>query len=280
MLTSTARSGDQDREPARDEPARTGAMTVTAAWEHGGVVTRPAAPLPAGQSALLVWRRQRRARLRRLVLTVVVAGVALVAATIWAGAHFGAWPERPGGWVWPGLAVGSATFALVSWPRRDPDRWARGAAGEQATAALLARLAPSRWTVLHDLAVPGSRANIDHLVIGPTGLWVVDTKAFRGRVEAHGGGVRVGGVPLSTAAVRWEAEVVSDRLAVPARPIVALHGRGLPRRARRCQGVSVVAAARLTRRLRRGALLRPTLSAGRVKEISSLAERQFGRAGD
>ncbi len=265
-------------------------MTVTAAWEHGGVAPRPAAPSPAapspagswpaGQSALLVWRRQQRAHLRRLVLSVLAAGVCLGVATIWAGAHFGVWSARPGGWVWPGAAAGSAAFAWASWPRRDPDRWARGAAGEQATAALLAHLAPSRWTVLHDLAVPGSRANIDHLVIGPTGLWVVDTKAFRGRVEARWGRLRVGGVPLSTAAVRWEAEVVSDRLAVPARPIVALHGRSLPRRARRCQGVSVVAASRLTRRLRRGALLRPRLSAGRVKEISRLAERQFGRASD
>jgi hypothetical protein len=170
--------------------------------------------------------------------------------------------------------------ALAAWPRQDPDRWARGAAGEQATAALLRRLAPSRWTVLHDLAVPGSRANIDHLVIGPTGVWVVDTKAFRGKVEARWGRVRVAGVPLSTASVRWEAEVVADRLGVPARPVVAVHGHGLARRARRCEGVSVVAAARLTRRLRRGALLRPRLSAGRAKEISRLAERQFGCARD
>jgi hypothetical protein len=131
---------------------------------------------------------------------------------------------------------------------------------------------------LHDLAVPGSRANIDHLVIGPTGLWVVDSKAFRGRVVVRWGRARVGGVPLATAPVCWEAEVVSDRLAVPAKPVIALHGPALPRRAKRCDGVTVVAAARLTGRLRRGARLRPTLSAGRVKEISRLAERQFGRA--
>jgi hypothetical protein len=204
--------------------------------------------------------------------------VALGAAVVWGGAHFGARAAWPGGWAPAGLAVGAAALALAVWPRPDPDRWARGAAGELATARVLARLAPPRWTVLHDLAVPGSRANIDHLVIGPTGLWVVDTKAFRGRVVAHWGQVRVGGVPLATAAVRWEAEVVSDRLGVPARPLIALHGRALPRRAKRCDGVSVVAAARLTRRLRRGALLRPTLSARRVREISRLAERQFGRA--
>ena len=240
---------------------------------------RPIVPSPAGQSALAVWRRERRAQARRRALAVAAAGIALGVAAIWAGAHFLTRSGWAHGWVWPGSAAGWAAIALLAWPRRDADRWARGAAGEQATAALLAGLAPRRWTVLHDLAVPGSRANIDHLVIGPTGLWVVDSKAFRGNVQARWGRVRVGGVPLSTAAVRWEAEVVSDRLAVPARPGIALHGPRLPRRARRCDGVRVVAATMLTRRLRRGAWLRPRLSAGEVKEISDRAERQFRHAG-
>ena len=238
----------------------------------------PATPPMAGRSALRTWRRQRRARVYRALLAVLAAAVALGLGAIWGGAYFGARSTAPGGWVLAALAIGSAAAAVALWPRQGPDRWARGAAGEVATAALLARLAPPRWTVLHDLAVPGSRANIDHLVIGPTGLWVVDTKAFRGRVVVRWGRARVGGVPLATAAVRWEAEVVSDRLAVPARPVIALHGPALPWRPKRCDGVCVVAATRLTRRLRRGAILRPTLSARRVQEISRLAGRQFGRA--
>jgi hypothetical protein len=32
--------------------------------------------------------------------------------------------------------------------------------------------------VLHDCAIPRSRANIDHLVIGPTGVWIVDAKCY------------------------------------------------------------------------------------------------------
>jgi hypothetical protein len=200
---------------------------------------------------------------------------------MWAVAKLlGAGPSWVGGWVWPGSATASAGAAYALWPRQSPDRWARGAAGERATAVLLARLAPRRWTVLHDLAVPGSRANIDHLVIGPTGLWVVDTKTLRGHIEVRWGRAWVGGAPLPTGAVRWEAEVVSDRLGMPARPVIALHGEALPWRAKRCDGVTVVAAARLARRLRRGALLRPVLSAGRVREVSRLAERQFGRAVD
>jgi Nuclease-related domain len=40
----------------------------------------------------------------------------------------------------------------------------------------LAALERQGWAVLHDLAVPRSRANIDHLVIGPGGVFVIDSK--------------------------------------------------------------------------------------------------------
>ncbi len=133
--------------------------------------------------------------------------------------------------------------------------------------------------VLHDLGLPGSRANVDHLVIGPTGVWVVDTKAYRARLEARWRKVLVGSVPLSTAAVRWEAERVSGVLGVVARPIVAVHGRGLPRRGARCDGVRVVLATRLVRRLGRGRRLRPCLTAHQVAELGDLAESRFFAGG-
>jgi hypothetical protein len=37
--------------------------------------------------------------------------------------------------------------------------------------------------VLHDRRVPGSRANVDHIVISQAGIFVIDTKRYRGRVE-------------------------------------------------------------------------------------------------
>ena len=37
--------------------------------------------------------------------------------------------------------------------------------------------------VLHDRAVPGGRANIDHIAVVPSGVWVIDTKHYRGRLE-------------------------------------------------------------------------------------------------
>ncbi len=37
--------------------------------------------------------------------------------------------------------------------------------------------------MLHDRKIPGSRANIDHLVIAPGGVFVIDAKHYSGRVE-------------------------------------------------------------------------------------------------
>ena len=39
------------------------------------------------------------------------------------------------------------------------------------------------FAVLHDRRIPGTRANIDHIVVSPAGVFVVDTKNWSGRVE-------------------------------------------------------------------------------------------------
>jgi Nuclease-related domain len=238
----------------------------------------PRAPASAGRSALAAWQRERRSRRRRLFVATVLALVALLAVLGWAAASLGAIVTA--GPTWPLLAVGGCAggCCLALWPRSDPDRWARGAAGEVATAFLLQRLPARRWVVMHDLALPGSRANVDHLIIGPTGVWVVDTKAYRARVKARWRGVFVGGVPLSTAAVRWETKVVSQVLGVEARPIVAVHAKGLSRRGRRVNGVKVVPAPRLVSRIRRGRRLWPSLRQDRVRELAFLAERRLTRS--
>lgn len=37
--------------------------------------------------------------------------------------------------------------------------------------------------LLHDRKVPGTRGNIDHIVVAASGVWVIDAKAYDGRVE-------------------------------------------------------------------------------------------------
>jgi hypothetical protein len=225
-----------------------------------------------------VWRQERRGRRRRLALVALLTAGMVAAVGAWAAGSLGmAVLPRPD-WAFLALGVVAAVAAAWAWPRYDPSRWARGAAGELVTAALLERLPRRRWVVLHDLALPGSRANIDHLVIGPTGVWVVDTKAYRARVAPRWHQVLVAGAPMRTAAVRWEAEVVSRLLGVAARPVIAMHANGLPRRDRRVEGVRVLPAPRLVRRLRRGQHLWPRLRHSRVRELGERAERVLRRS--
>ncbi len=36
---------------------------------------------------------------------------------------------------------------------------------------------------LHDRRVPGTRGNIDHISIGPTGVYVIDSKKYKGQIR-------------------------------------------------------------------------------------------------
>jgi Nuclease-related domain len=62
--------------------------------------------------------------------------------------------------------------------------WATGARGEETVSEALARRCP-QVRVLHDRRMPRSRANIDHLAIAPSGVYVIDTKHYRGKVDVR-----------------------------------------------------------------------------------------------
>lgn len=59
--------------------------------------------------------------------------------------------------------------------------WATGAVGEERLGRRLDAAAGPLVRVLHDRRIPGSRANLDHLVVCPTGVFVVDAKRYQGR---------------------------------------------------------------------------------------------------
>jgi hypothetical protein len=59
------------------------------------------------------------------------------------------------------------------------ERWARGARGEEEIGRLLEALGDG-WFSLHDINT--GRGNIDHVVVGPAGLFTIETKSHRGRI--------------------------------------------------------------------------------------------------
>lgn len=62
--------------------------------------------------------------------------------------------------------------------------WDTGAAGEEALAVHLAKTCPE-VIVLHDRRMPRSRANIDHLAVAPSGVFVIDAKRYKGKIEVR-----------------------------------------------------------------------------------------------
>jgi hypothetical protein len=188
--------------------------------------------------------------------------------------------------TWLGLVLGVLAAMAAGWrlrfqPSPDAVAWRRGAAGERRTARVLAALERQGWAVLHDLAVPGSRANIDHLVIGPSGVFVIDSKQYRGRLQLdQSGRLWHGRYPLAPAlrAVTFEADQAALVLTDPdvvVVPILAIHGTQVPWGKVVADGVPVVAARRLPRMLRQ---LPAVLGPERVAGLADQARIRFHAA--
>jgi hypothetical protein len=114
--------------------------------------------------------------------------------------------------------------------------WQRGAIGEPETAKALAGL-PSWFVVLHDRKIPRSSANIDHIVIGPPGVFVIETKRLSGRLTIRGDEVFVAGRRRTKIVehARWEVTA-----------LLSIHRAELPWRIARVGGVAIVSGRGLT----------------------------------
>ncbi|MCU1461802.1 MAG: hypothetical protein JWO37_1877 [Acidimicrobiales bacterium] len=77
--------------------------------------------------------------------------------------------------------VGGLILALSDDPQ-STKAWLQGAEGERRVGAALDAIGHAGVVALHDRRVPGSRANIDHIAIAPSGVWVIDAKRYSGQV--------------------------------------------------------------------------------------------------
>ncbi len=78
--------------------------------------------------------------------------------------------------------IGGLLLRLADEPQHET-AWARGSGGEEHVARSLAKHLDKTALLLHDRRIPRSRANIDHLAVAPSGVWVIDAKRYKGRVR-------------------------------------------------------------------------------------------------
>lgn len=107
--------------------------------------------------------------------------------------------------------------------KTDSEAWRRGALGERIVGKRLARL-PDSWKVLHSVPVGTQGSDIDHVIVGPGGVFTVNTKNHaRVRARVTSKGIWVGG--YSTHYVRnaiFEAERASAALGVEVSPVICI----------------------------------------------------------
>jgi Nuclease-related domain/Topoisomerase DNA binding C4 zinc finger len=238
---------------------------------------------PADISARITYERRlarHRAKVRlrrtRVVLlggSAVVGGivVGLLGPTIHRTLGFFGWSVAAAAAIW---AIGE----LWSVPA-EIKAWRTGALGEERTAKALADLEAEGFVVLHDRRKPGSRENIDHVIVGPTGVFVVETKSYSGPLSVQGDDVYVGGRRRTDIVhqAKTEAEVVRAILEIageklPVTPILCVHRAELPLLKAEVQGIRVVNERGLVRLLRRP--MQP-LDPKTVRQIADLLNREL-----
>lgn len=93
-----------------------------------------------------------------------------------------------------GAALFAVSLALVAYGfvrgLRHVERYFRGARGEERVSEILQGL-PDSYHVYNDFVV--GRRHIDHVVVGPAGVFAVETKFWRGRITVEDGHILLDG---------------------------------------------------------------------------------------
>jgi hypothetical protein len=197
---------------------------IAADLERGDAYGEP------GASALAHYRHQRAAEWARFLRSMPWRLAAVIAAGALAGTITQGAGLRVAGPA-AAMAAGAVGWLLRFRVSADTSAWRRGARGERRTARALRPLLRAGWTVLHDVAIPHSRANADHVLIGPPGVFLVDTKAWHGRITlGPDGSAWHNGHHMDDAldTVRWEADQLAGALGVAVLPMLCVHDTKLP----------------------------------------------------
>jgi hypothetical protein len=139
---------------------------------------------------------------------------------------------------------------------------ARVIAAQRRTQRRLAMLRPSGFLALHARAIPGSPSVIDHLVVGPSGVYAVDSEYWDRRLSVRAGAGNVlyhGPANKKERLVhaRWEATQASRLVGAAleqefrVRPVMVIYGPKIPWGVARLRGVDVLGGAGIRKYFRR-----------------------------
>ncbi|HEY8478502.1 MAG TPA: nuclease-related domain-containing protein [Spirillospora sp.] len=169
-----------------------------------------------------LWQRGRKNRLR---IRAILAGATLILCGLLVNAVFGI--------VMALLVAAADTF--VHWRIYHASSvWRRGLRGDERMGRLLRYTLERRgYRVLHERVVP-EHGQVDQLVFGPGGVWLVHNEAWHPDTEisVHGGKLFVDDrtptkfVRSLTARAEAAAEIISEAAEMPikVRPVLAVHG--------------------------------------------------------
>jgi hypothetical protein len=167
----------------------------------------------------------------------------------------------------------------------------RQSAARRNTCRQLAKLERAGYRAVHEIAIPGTEDQIDHLVIGPAGVFAIDSEAWdkrlpvrtrNGRQLWHGPFSMKDRLEHARGEAQWAATRLSGVLGSPVtvRPAMAVYGPKIHWDVANIRDVDVFSGPRLRRYLRRVARDRDTvlLSDGEVEKIDRAARTAFPQA--
>jgi hypothetical protein len=196
-----------------------------------------------------------RATVQRLRMRTLVWLGALAVETAAAGKIFGLHDAR---FIFAEIALLISMFVISRFVLPSVDRGERGASGEEHVGALLDSFCSADWTVMHDVSL--GHGNVDHLVIGPGGMYTIETKSREGPVRV----ARVHGGTLEQA--RAERRGIEAATGLKAEPLIVYSRAWVDRPLARRKGVRLLPARMLVRYLQQ----RPQrLSPEQIEEAES-----------
>ncbi len=95
-------------------------------------------------------------------------------------------PPWAGGAALAMILLDFALMPLLDRLVQERDQYRQGLEGEEATAKALQQYLDGRWTLFRNVVLPGDRADIDGVLVGPAGVFCLEIKSYSGRFRNRG----------------------------------------------------------------------------------------------